>query len=122
MEHMSLHAALSFFFLFSFRSQRFGALNVFVCLRNCFVWLLRTLGFGFFFFFFFVASFLFLLCFFTYLKLFCLRYFSYAVFLSAGLHLRYHSVFRRMRFLQLIHLLLQLVEGFGLFWSPVTDC
>ena len=56
-------------------------------------------------FFFFYASF-------TYLELFYLRYFSFSVFLSTGLHLWYHNVFRRMRVSQLIHLLLQLVKGF----------
>ena len=40
---MSLHAALSFFFLFGFVRC---ALNEFVFLRDCFVWLVRTLGFG----------------------------------------------------------------------------
>ena len=70
---------------------------------------MRTLGFGCFlrrFLFFFNASF-------TYLELFYLRYFSFSVFLSTCLLLRYRSVFRRMRFSQLIHLMLQLVEGFG---------
>ena len=43
--HMSLHAALSFFSVW-FRSLRFGASNEFVFLRDCFVWLVRTLGFG----------------------------------------------------------------------------
>ena len=100
---------LSPFFSVSFRSLSFGASNVFVFLRDCFVWLMRTLSFGCFlrrFFFFFCASF-------TYLELFYLRYFSYAVFLSTCLHLWYRSVFRHMRFSQLIHLMLQLVEGFG---------
>ena len=100
---------LSPFFSLSFRSLRFGASNVFVFLRDCYVWLVRTLGFGCFLrrvFFFFCASF-------TYLELFYLGYFSYAVFLSACLHLRYLNIFCHMRFSQLIHLMLQLVEGFG---------
>ena len=66
---------------------------------------------------------------FTYLELFYLRYFSYAVFLSACLHLRCRNVFRHMRFSQWIHFMLQLVEGFvflpfllSLRWSPVTNC
>ena len=57
-------------------SLRFGASNVFVFLRDCFVWLVRPLCFGCFLrrvFFFFCASF-------TYLELFYLRYFSYSVF------------------------------------------
>ena len=115
---MSLHAALPFSLCFvSFRSLSFGASNVFKLLRDCFVWLVRTLGFGCFLmqvFFFFCASF-------TYLELFYLRYFSYSVFLSTCLHLRYRNIFSRMRFSQLIHLMLQLVEGFGfpsiLTWS-----
>ena len=75
-------------------SLRFGASNVFVFLRDCFVWLVRTLGFGCFLrrvFFFFCASF-------TYLELFYIRYFSYSVFLSTCLHLQYRNVFRHMRF------------------------
>ena len=114
---MSLHAPLPFFLSVSFRTLRFGASNVFVLLRDCFVWLVQTLGFGCFLrrvFFFFYASF-------TYLELFYLRYFSFSVFLSTCLHLWYCSVFRRMRFSQLIHLMLQLAEGFGfpsiLTWS-----
>ena len=101
----------------SFRSLRFGTSNVFILWRDWFVWLVRTLGFGCFLrrvFFFFYASF-------TYLELSYLRYFSFSVFLSTCLHLRHRSVFRRMRFSQLIHLMLQLVEGFGfpsiLTWS-----
>ena len=39
---MSLHAALSFFSLFSF----VRCASVLVFLRDCFVWLVRTLGFG----------------------------------------------------------------------------
>ena len=42
---MSLHAALSFF-SFWFRSLCFGASNEFIFLRDCFVWLVQTLGFG----------------------------------------------------------------------------
>ena len=125
----------------SFAALRCFERNVFEFLRDCFVWLVQTLGFGCFLqrvFFLFCASF-------TYLELFYLRYFSDAVFLSACLHLRYHSVFRRMRFSQLIHFMLQLVEGFSfpsilscfmddfhsillfcvaysLSWSPVTNC
>ena len=38
-ELRSLHAALSFFLSVSFRSLRFSASNVFVFLRDCFVWL-----------------------------------------------------------------------------------
>ena len=45
-ERRSLHAALSFFLFVSFRSLCFGASNVFVFLRDCFVWLVRTLGFS----------------------------------------------------------------------------
>ena len=41
---MSLHTAL-FFLSVWFRSLCFGASNEFVFLRNCFVWLVRTLGF-----------------------------------------------------------------------------
>ena len=111
-----IHAALPFFSV-SFHSVRFGASNVLVLLRDCFVWLVRTLGFGCFLrrvFFFFYASF-------TYLELFYLRYFSFSVFLSTCLHLRYRNVFCRMRYSQLLHLMLQLVEGFGfpsiLTWS-----
>ena len=96
------------------------ASNIFGLLRDCFVWLVRTLGFGCFLrrvFFFFYASF-------TYLELFYLWYFSFSVFLSTCLHLRYRDVFSRMRFSQLIHLMLQLVEGFGfpsvLTWSTVN--
>ena len=86
----------------SFRSLRFGASNVFVLLRDCFVWLVQTFGFGCFLrrvFFFFCVSF-------TYLELFYLRYFSFSVFLSTFLHLRYRNVFHCMRFSQLIHLML----------------
>ena len=114
---MSLHAALPFFPSVSFHSLCFGTSNVFVLLRACFVWLVRKLGFRGFLrrvFLFFYASF-------TYLELFYLRYFSYSVFLSSCLHLRYRNVFRRMRFSQLIHLMLQLIEGFDfpsiLTWS-----
>ena len=108
-ERRSLHAALSFFLSVSFRSLRFGVSNVFIFLRDCFIWLVWTLGFGCFLrrvFFFSCASF-------TYLELFYLRYFSYAAFLSACLHLLYRNVFRHMRFSQSIHLMLQLVEGFS---------
>ena len=102
---------------FSLCFVSFAASNVFALLRDCFVWLVRTLGFGCFLgrvFFFFCVSF-------TYLELFYLSYFSYSVFLSTCLHLRYRSVYRRMRFSQSIHLMLQLVEGFSfpfiLTWS-----
>ena len=43
---ISLYAALSFFLSVWFRSLRFGASNEFIFLRVCFVWLVRTLGFG----------------------------------------------------------------------------
>ena len=71
--------------------------------------LVRTLGFGCFCgesSFFFCASF-------TYLELLYLRYFSYAVFISACFNLRYRNVLSRMRFSQFLHLMLQLVEWFG---------
>ena len=103
MEGRSLHAALYFFLSVSFRSLHFGDSNVFVFLRDCFVWLVRTLGFGCFLqqvFFFFCASFIYL-------------EFLYLGSFSICLHLRYRNVFRHMRFSQLIHLLLHLVEGFG---------
>ena len=75
---------------------------------DCFVLLVLTLGFGCFLrrvFFFFYASF-------TYLALFCFRYFSSSVFLSTCCTFG-TAVFRSMRFSQLIHLMLQLVERFG---------
>ena len=98
-----------FFLSVWFRSLRFGASNEFIFLRVCFVWLVRTLGFGCFcseFFFFFCALF-------TYLEHFYLRCFSYAVFISAWFHLRYCNVLCCMRFSQFLHLMLQWVEWFG---------
>ena len=64
--------------------------------------------------FFFCASF-------TYLELLCLRYFSYAGFISACFNLRYRSVLSLMRLSQYLHVMRQLVEWFGfpsiLTWS-----
>ena len=109
---ISLHAALYFFSLVSF-----GASNEFVFLKDCFVWLVRTFGFGCFCgesSFFFCASF-------TYLELLYLRYFSYTVFISTCFNLRYRSVLSRMGFSQFLLLMRQLVEWFGfpsiLTWS-----
>ena len=124
----------------SFRSRRFGASNGFVFLRDCFVWLVRNLGFGCFLrrvFFFFHASF-------SYLEPLYHRYFSSAVFLSACLLLQYHNAVCHMRFPPLIHFMLQLVKGsvdlpfflglwtifllfcffdaYSLSWSSVLDC
>ena len=63
----------------------------------------------FFFFFFFFLSFLFFFfsASFTYLQLLYLLYFSSAVFLSACLIFRYRSAVCLMRFMQLIHFILQ---------------
>ena len=106
---ISLHAALFFFLSVWFRSLRFGALNEFVFLKNSFVWLVRTLGFGCF-----CGESSFFFCsLFTYLELLYLRYFSYAVFISACFNLRYRSALSRMRFLQYLNLMHQLVEWFS---------
>ena len=90
-----------FFLSVRFFSLRFGASNEFVSLNDCFglarantrlwLFLLRV-------FFFFCASF-------TYLEHLYLRYVSYAVFIYACFHLRYHSVLSCMRFSQFLHLM-----------------